>query len=63
MGLRFARKHARGRYGPDKVEKNDMLGVFVRQGMSQSEAERTGILQLYGFIFYINYNPPLEQLS
>lgn len=46
MVMGFARKHARKRYGPDKVEKNDMLGVFVRQGMSQSEAERTGILQL-----------------
>jgi hypothetical protein len=30
-----------------------MLGVFVRQGMSQPEAERTGILQLY--VFYLSH--------
>ncbi|GJN83130.1 hypothetical protein PLIIFM63780_006678 [Purpureocillium lilacinum] len=46
MVMGFARKCARERYGPNKVEKNDMLGVFVRQGMTQHEAERTGLLQL-----------------
>lgn len=45
--FRFARRCARERYGEKKVEKNDMLGVFVRQGMSQYEAERTGLFQLY----------------
>ncbi|GAB1317424.1 Pisatin demethylase [Madurella fahalii] len=44
--LGFARKHSRERFGPAKVEKNDMLGVFVKGGMSQPEAERTSILQL-----------------
>ncbi|KXX83296.1 Pisatin demethylase [Madurella mycetomatis] len=42
----FARKHSRERFGPAKVEKDDMLGVFVKGGMSQPEAERTSILQL-----------------
>ncbi|PSK42027.1 Isotrichodermin C-15 hydroxylase [Elsinoe australis] len=46
MVMGFARRCARERYGEKKVEKNDMLGVFVRQGMSQYEAERTGLLQL-----------------
>lgn len=42
----FARKCARERFGPNKIEKNDMLGVFVQQGMNQAEAERTSLLQL-----------------
>ncbi|POR35306.1 Pisatin demethylase [Tolypocladium paradoxum] len=46
MVMGFARRCARERYGPNKVVKNDMLGVFVRQGMNQKEAERTGLLQL-----------------
>ncbi|KAF2128299.1 pisatin demethylase [Dothidotthia symphoricarpi CBS 119687] len=46
MVMGFARKCARERYGEKKVEKDDMLGVFVRQGMSQYEAERTSLLQL-----------------
>ncbi|KAH8723144.1 pisatin demethylase [Phaeosphaeriaceae sp. PMI808] len=46
MVMGFARKCARSRYGDGKVERNDMLGVFVRQGMSPYEAERTSLLQL-----------------
>ncbi|KAI0456052.1 cytochrome P450 [Xylaria acuta] len=42
----FARKCARERFGPDKIEKRDMLGAFLRHGMDVGEAERGGLLQL-----------------
>ncbi|KAK6833502.1 hypothetical protein PG995_013252 [Apiospora arundinis] len=42
----FARKCAKERFGPEKVEKRDMLGAFVRHGMDRGEAERGGLLQL-----------------
>ncbi|KAI1105358.1 cytochrome P450 [Jackrogersella minutella] len=42
----FARKCARERFGPQKVERRDMLGAFLRHGMDMGEAERGGLLQL-----------------
>jgi hypothetical protein len=43
---RFARKRARERFEPNKIERRDMLGAFLRHGMEPGEAERAGILQL-----------------
>ncbi|MCJ1269296.1 hypothetical protein MMC22_009187 [Lobaria immixta] len=42
----FARDAVRQRFGPTKVVRQDMLGAFIRHGLSQSEAEANGILQL-----------------
>lgn len=42
----IARSAVRQRFGPSKVERNDMLGSFIRRGLSQSDAEANAILQL-----------------
>lgn len=66
----FARKCARERFGPDKIERRDMLGAFIRHGMDYGEAERGGLLQLVAgsdtvatalraMVLYIATNPPV----
>ncbi|RBR23745.1 uncharacterized protein FIESC28_03450 [Fusarium coffeatum] len=42
----FAKKRARERFGPGKLEKRDMLGSFIRHGITQKEAEAETIVQL-----------------
>ncbi|RFN54531.1 pisatin demethylase [Fusarium flagelliforme] len=44
--LGFAKKRARERFGPEKVEKRDMLGSFIRHGITQKEAEAETIVQM-----------------
>ena len=41
-----ARKVVGERYGPDKIERVDMLGSFVRHGLEQRQAESEGLLQM-----------------
>jgi len=38
------------RFGPDKTEKRDMLGSFVRHGLTQTEAESESLVQMYVFL-------------
>lgn len=42
-----ARDEVRTRYGPDKKENWDMLGSFVRHGLTQEEAEAEAVLQIF----------------
>ncbi|RGP79771.1 cytochrome p450 [Fusarium longipes] len=44
--LGFAKKRARERFGPAKIEKRDMLGSLIRHGISQKEAEAETIVQM-----------------
>ncbi|CAF3511829.1 unnamed protein product [Fusarium graminearum] len=40
----FVKKRARERFGPGKVEKRDMLGPFIRHGITQKESEAETIV-------------------
>jgi hypothetical protein len=44
MGV--AKKVIAERYGPEKVVRRDMLGPFVRHGLTQEEAESNSVLQV-----------------
>ena len=44
---RFAKQRARERFGPKKIEKPDMLGSFLRHGITQKEAEAETIVEMY----------------
>ena len=43
---RIAQKTVSRRYGDGKEEKEDMLGSFVRHGLTQSQAEAAAVLQM-----------------
>ena len=42
----FARKCAKERFGPKKIDRKDMLGSFIKHGMDFGEAERSSLLQM-----------------
>lgn len=44
MGV--AKEVARERFGPDAKVKNDMLGSFVKHGMTQAQTESEALLQM-----------------
>jgi hypothetical protein len=44
--FRLAKQVAAERYGPDKKVNDDMLGSFVRHGLTQKEAESETLLQM-----------------
>ena len=44
--LRFAKKLVAKRFGKDKEEKQDMLGSFVKHGLTQREAETEATFQM-----------------
>lgn len=46
MLLRVAREVVQARYGPKRIERDDMLGSFVRHGLTQQEAESESLLQM-----------------
>jgi hypothetical protein len=43
---RVAKRVVAERYGPDKKVNDDMLGSFVRHGLTQKEAESETLLQM-----------------
>lgn len=43
---RVAKRIVAERYGPDKKTRPDMLGSFVKHGLSQEEAEQETVLQM-----------------
>ena len=47
MYRRVAKRVVAERYGPDKKVRGDMLGSFVRHGLTQREAESESLLQMY----------------
>ncbi|KAF2764140.1 pisatin demethylase [Teratosphaeria nubilosa] len=46
MIMGFAKRAVSLRFGPNKVEKSDMLQAFLRHGLSQREAETESALQI-----------------
>ncbi|KAA6412103.1 MAG: cytochrome p450 [Lasallia pustulata] len=44
MGV--AKQAVQARYGPKKIQRDDMLGSFVRHGLTQQEAESESLLQI-----------------
>jgi len=44
--IAVAQKVVAERFGSEKVDKQDMLGSFVRHGLSQNEAESESLLQM-----------------
>lgn len=44
--VRIARSVVGKRYGPDKIERKDMLGSFVSNGLTQYEAESESLVQM-----------------
>ncbi|KKY16825.1 putative cytochrome p450 [Phaeomoniella chlamydospora] len=44
--IRIAQEVVRERFGPNKIEREDMLGSFVRHGLTQQEAESESLLQI-----------------
>ncbi|KAK5662353.1 hypothetical protein OQA88_8263 [Cercophora sp. LCS_1] len=44
--IAFAKRLVAKRYGPNKVVKNDMLGTFVQNGLTQSDAEAESLVQV-----------------
>ncbi|KAI9894537.1 MAG: hypothetical protein M1814_001891 [Vezdaea aestivalis] len=64
----WAKKEVKTRFGSGKVDQRDMLGSFIRHGMSQFDAECTALLQvmagsdtvasqLISAIYFITSNP------
>ena len=57
MGV--AKEVAGKRFGPDAKVKNDMLGSFVRPGLTRAETESEALLQMYDFpspfLHYFSY--------
>lgn len=37
------------RFGPNKKEQMDMLGSFIRHGLTHEEAESESLMQMYDF--------------
>ena len=53
--LAITREQVAKRFGPDgkaKGEYRDMLGSFIRHGLTQQEAESESVLQLFDFAFW-----------
>ncbi len=50
MTGRVAKQVVGERYGPEKKERNDMLGSFVRHGLTQREAEAEVLAQMYALL-------------
>lgn len=44
--LSLAKKIVSRRFGPQKVDRKDMLGSFLQHGLSQKEAETEATLQM-----------------
>ncbi len=47
MACRVANQVVGERFGNDKKEHNDMLGSFLRHGLSQREAESEVLAQMF----------------
>jgi hypothetical protein len=47
MSYRVAKRVVAERYGLDRKVQGDMLGSFVRDGLTQEEAETESLLQMY----------------
>jgi len=47
MSYRVAKRVVAERYGSDRKVNGDMLGSFVRHGLTQEEAETETLLQMY----------------
>lgn len=44
---RIAKKVVEERFGPDSKNQRDMLGSFIRHGLTQREAQSESLLQMY----------------
>lgn len=54
----IAQEIVAGRFGPDKKDEPDMLGSFIRHGLTQTEAESNTLMQMYSSpIFCISIMP------
>jgi hypothetical protein len=47
LGTRsIAKKVVAERYGPEKLDRRDILGSWIRNGLTQNEAEQESMLQM-----------------
>jgi hypothetical protein len=54
--IRVAKQIVARRFGPEKEVKQDMIGSFIRHGLTQREAEIELVLQMYGILFSMHFD-------
>jgi hypothetical protein len=47
MASSIAKSAVGERFGPKMIERNDMLGSFIRQGLNKTDAESESLVQMY----------------